>query len=401
MLFSSKDERDISIILNVGSGSVAAAIVSLSKISGPKILFSLREPIPFQLHSNPARLPALMASALEKACKTILTDGIPRLQSAPNQHGKIREVLVTFCPPWYVSETRLLTIRNIKPFAFTEDLVSAALKKEAAEFEQKENMAKDQAACLDQDVMSVSLDGYRIEHPYGRRAVQADFSAYLSITSSPVLENSRSIIARHFSPPEIAFTSLPLLAFRVLRERVAKEKDFLLIDVSRELTEISLVKKDLIQETASFPLGKNHFIREIMKFSKSSPESAASELSLSLKNMATEEHDVKVRLLISKVAANWTQSLRETLENISEAHYIPSTIYILAQSDLEAFFADSAKQAIALSSTLSAENSSVEVINQEFLKGEYAESESAQADALMILSALYCNSRFANDRFGI
>ena len=397
MLFSKKPESQFSLVVDIGSGSAGAALVALSRSGKPKIIFSVREPIPFQERLNAEKLPALMSAALEKVCAATQKDGLPRMPAlSTSGSSMLAEALITFCPPWYHSETKRLMIQNIKPFAFTRMLAESAMKKEADEFEGRENSAKGEVAVLDQKVLSAELDGYHAENAFGRRAIRAEFSAYLSFAPKAVLEDARATVMKHFSPKELCFTAFPLVEYGVLRDRLENGGDFIMIDIGRELTEIVLVKKGTLEESSTFPIGKNHLIRELMKDSKTTPEAAISSLSMIFKKMAESKTESKARASIGKISEKWKDGFKASLALLSNSHYIPSVFYLLTQPDLSACFEELVQESFVAPDGARDETVRIEKLDAEYFRNDYEHAESADADVFLIISALLCAQRFAD-----
>ena len=390
----------LSLVFEIGSGSVGAALVQLSREGKPKMLSALREPIPFQETISHARLPALMIGALDRAFLSLQKDSIPRLASAGHAVGKIPEAFVAFSAPWYLSETKQLRIEKIKPFAFSREIADAALEAEADEFEKKEQADEPETIPLDSEIIGAILDGYPVKNPFGKRAMRAELSAYLSFTSKAVLDSVRTSIMKPFSPKEILFSSFPLAEYRILEKKIASE-DFVMASICREVTEISLVKKGVLQETASFPIGKNHLVRKLMKLSGSSQEIASSELETYFRGAAAKSHSSNAEKAIEEVGTKWKKSFRECIEAFSNAHYLPSACYLLAQPGLSAFFEGLIRNAGVSDLMISGGDLEIIPVSRDLLKAEFDPEGETDADAYLMIAALSGNMRFAGPELAL
>ncbi len=337
-LFSSKPRSEIALILDLGSGSAGASLVRLSPNEKPKVFFTLREPLPVQKHLHPDRLLAHLEKALERTLHGVQKEGLSHMREAGEKSGTIDEVYVVLNSPWYLSETKILSLTPLKPALVTRELIDGMIKAEEESFEERDGAEKKDTTPIERSIMEVRLNGYPVREPYGKRAAQIELSLFLSYTETSLIERVRTLVRAKFSPKKLGFLSSTFAAFTVISDAFSPEKDFLLADVSREVTDVSLIKKGVLLETYTFPIGKNYLIRHAADQLGLEPDMARGALTLSENGKNSGGEEKKIAPLILEVEKAWTKAFAEAAEELSGNHYLPADLYLISQSDFLPFF---------------------------------------------------------------
>src|SRR3989338_6809348 len=153
------------------------------------------------------------------------------------------------------------------PFVFTSTLALDLIKKEIDLFE-KEYLVKYEG--VEHPVRSIEfkniktmLNGYETTQPLDQKGKELEMTIFISISPEVVLKKIEKIIQMHFYHKEIQFFSSVMATFVVVRDVYAHNENFLLIDIGGEVTDIFMVKKNVLRESISFPLGLNFIIRRV------------------------------------------------------------------------------------------------------------------------------------------
>jgi cell division ATPase FtsA len=92
------------------------------------------------------------------------------------------------------------------------------------------------------------LNGYETPKPLNQKAKELTMAIFVSVSGEQVLKKIENTIAKHFYFRQIKFSSFAMASFAVVRDMHAQE-NFLLINVGGEVTDISMVKKNTLQES--------------------------------------------------------------------------------------------------------------------------------------------------------
>ena len=147
-------------------------------------------------------------------------------------------------------------------------------------------------------------------------------------------------IHKNFNFREIKFSSFSMASFTVVRDLYSDKEGFLLVDIGGEVTDISMVKKNILRESISFPLGRNFMIRGAAATFNCSLHEASSCISLFKAGHATEDVNKKLDLVIGKLKKEWLVKFQDSLANLSNDISIPANIYLAVDDDFADFFSE-------------------------------------------------------------
>ena len=127
----------------------------------------------------------------------------------------------------------------------------------------------------------------------------------LLYTSAHILDKIEDTVGRVFHLDKLHMHSFTLAGFLSLRDIFEFEEDFVFLDISGEVTDISFVKDGVLKEVQTFPLGRNSFIREVVKNFGNTYELATSMLRSSGFNELDEKTELKLNDALSDVRKEW------------------------------------------------------------------------------------------------
>ncbi|MEK7175487.1 MAG: hypothetical protein AAB693_01640 [Patescibacteria group bacterium] len=346
--FQKKDE--LVLLIDIGSSSVGGALVLLSKSGIPKIIFCIREPIKIKfsdfenkLNINHVISPSMKSIKIiiDKICKAGL--GVPK------------RFFCVLSSPWHISEIRSIQFKKSEPFIFTEKLANDLIKKELLVFLkeiQGPSPASSAGKLMPQGIKPIEfkniqtkLNGYVTAQPINQKAKELEMTIFISFTPEIILKNIEEIISNHFHfesfsgvKPGLNFLSFNTTSFVVIRDLFIEQKDFLLIDIGGEITNITTIKKDIPNDIISFPFGYNFFISGISSSLSCSFDEAKSFLFLYKEGHASIEVVKKLEPIINKLKTEWLKNFQNSLASISNNIFIPETIFLTIDQDLADFF---------------------------------------------------------------
>ncbi len=347
MALFAKPQKEISILLDIGSRGVGAALLKLSHGDKPKIVWSAHELTALEQNLDIKKILDGMLGALKKVLGRLEKEGMPQFREKWGVHS-IREIFLVFSSPWYVSQTKIIKIEKEKPFSFTNGFLKDILKKEEKELGEsldekdfhKTKLHGNSLKLLEQKVIQIKLNGYEAPSPLNKEAKTADIVLYTSFAERAIFEKIKETILHFFHPKAMVVHSAPLVYYSVLRDIFPEENDFMLVDVGDEVTDISLVKAGSLLEISSFPLGHNHIFRGVCNSLNCAEELALSSLSLYFEKKTNDDQNVKISDILEQTKKFWGDSFQHTLENLGEFHSVPTRIYLSSRKMLLPVFAE-------------------------------------------------------------
>lgn len=380
-IFSSHKPK-IAVIIDIGSSSVGAAAVLLFPEKKPRVFYSVREEMHFQEHFVFERFASSMLQTLEKILAKVSAVELPA-------HSE--QVFSCFlASPWYASQTIQLEKRFRDPTAFNEDTLDELQKKEIKDFQRREieKIGRD-AIILETKIIQTKLNGYETDDPFGKKAMEAEVAIYASISSEKIVKAINDRIKRAFPVCTPQFHSFSLASFSAMRD-LFHEKNFLFMDIAGEVSDLSIVRDDILQETIAFPSGKNTLIRKISMETGSNFQEAAS-----LFRMAKEGGIIggskgkKARKAMIVSGGEWMSAFQNALSSASEDRIFPRDLFITADGDVSAWFIENLQDSGTGSFSVVGNAFTIRHLNGSFLSS-FCESEAGVLrDPFLMIESLF------------
>lgn len=328
MVFKKKEENVL--IFDIGSASVGGAVVSLSKDCKPRIVFSTRAQMAFQEELNFDHFVHSMLSVLLNVSMELRGSGMPKI------NGGIDRVLCVLSSPWYVSQTRVFNIKEDKPFKITQKFVDDLLV-DAEEIHKKDAVQiEGDPFFIEKSIVQSTINGYSVEDVVGKEASHLKMTILSTMMSGDVREKVEGMINKVFNVDEFLFRSFTNASYSVIKDLFRKERNFLLVDVSGETTNVSVVNDKVLLNSASFPLGHNFYKRSVQRKNYSDPEEAVSRIKIHEEEDATP---VELQVTLTENNKEWAKSFKEALVEISRCTPLPSTLFLTGGNEYVNLFA--------------------------------------------------------------
>src|SRR3989344_4593154 len=377
------------LVFDVGSSSVGGALFRMRESGVPKILFTSIEPIILEQNLDTG---AFFASALKSL--QIVTERVHKAGL-----GAPQKIFCVLSSPWYVSQTRTIKLEKNTPFIFTAKLADTLIQKEVTLFEEerlKEYIeAKSPVRPIELKNIKVMLNGYETANPINQKARELEMTIFISVSVEQMLQSIEDVVHKSFHFKDIKFSSFAMASFAVVRDMYINKENFLLIDIGGEVTDISMIKKNILRESVAFPLGVNFMVRGVASLLGCSLGEAKSYLSLFKDRHAADATAKALEEVLTKLKNEWLRTFQESLANISNDISIPATIYLATDKDVADFFCQVIKTEQFNQYTLTESNFKINFLGTEVFHGMAEFEDAAIRDPFLIIDSIYIN-RFFN-----
>lgn len=385
MKVSKIEKENLVLLFDIGSSSIGGVFLKTQNSGIPKIVFSVREPIVLKEEINVDQFLSLTVKSLEVVINKAYMAGF----------GKPDKIFCTLSSPWYVSQTRIINYTKNTPFVFTTKLADSLIQNEINVFEM-EHLAQyinteHSVRIIELKNIKIMMNGYETMSPLNQKGKELEMTVFISMSPEKILKTIENVIARHFHFKEIIFTSFVMAFFTVIRDLYSDQDDFLLVDIGGEVTDISIVKKNILREAVSFPIGRNSVVRGVAYESKYSLDEAKSSVSLLKDDHAEDLMVKKFEPIINKLKMEWLQKFQESLSTLSHDISVPHTIYMAIDKDFVGFFSEIIKTEQFNQYTLTDSKFEVIVLNAEILQELVSFEGGTLRDPFLIISSIYIN----------
>lgn len=345
--------EEINLILDVGNGSVAGALVLFKEGLAPKIIYSKRLPLSLEKKKETENLFGSVTRILEEVVSVIAKEGVTEMHKAGVSQKKVKHTFCVLSSPWYISKTKILKIENREPISINKNFVDALLLKEQEIFENEVsekkygNLSKDDIEVIEKKIIQTKLNGYQTTDPFKKRARQIELAVFMSVASKKIINSIENIVGKYFYSKHMGIFSYSFVEHNVVSDIFSNESDFVFMDISAEVTDISSVEKHVLMETASFPIGRNNLIAKVAEDFGVLPEIALSFIKMNASGHAEQESSEKIQMACEKAKKEWNDYFFKCLSDLTKG-CTPSKIFLTVDSDVAPLFTSFIKENLSL-----------------------------------------------------
>lgn len=381
-----KKRDDLILVFNIGSSYVEGTLFIAKESGVPEIVFSTKEDIVVEKDLSIDRLLFFTIKALNVVAKR-----------AFNAHlGAPSKIFCVLSSPWYFSQARIINYKKNTPFVFTNKLADSLIKKERnfleEEYITKNVNNKDRSRIIEFKNVRVTLNGYETNSPLNQKVKELEIFVFVSFSGEDFLKRIENTVADYFNFESIIFNSFTLASFSMIRDMHMQVNDFLLVDIGGEVTDISMTKSGALRELSTFPLGRNFLIREISSRLNITIAEAGGVISLLKDKHAEKFFEKKSLLIVDILKKEWLKKFQESLEAISLDISIPSTIYVVVDSDLADFFLKIIEDEEFSQYSLTESKFKVIFLDIKMLHGIASFEEKVLRDPSIVINTIYINN---------
>jgi hypothetical protein len=396
LFFSNHKKNNLIALFDIGSTSVGGALVNISthqkQKNGvpPSVIWSKRKEISFQYAIDHDHFLQHIFSALKIISKAMSVEA----KAHPSM------IFCTFSSPWYAAQTRIAKSSLSQPSIITEPMVHSLVDAETTDFQTSEmprhlHARLSRTTLLEQKIMRVELNGYATEAPYKKSAQTLDVALYISMSPRIFLDAANRIIGEVFHRDVDQYHSFSFVSFSALRDIVSERDTFLLCDINGEVTDISLIKDNILVESISFPGGRVNMVRDIVSTLKRPPEEVLSTITMHF-NGLTDRHPAsnkpKSALVIEKSKNAWLASFRKAVMELRTRNFLPADIEITAHPMTQQWLETALSNAtFPLGVSGEERGFKVNFIDALFLRKHISFENASQFDLFLALEALFAD----------
>lgn len=296
-----KKRIDAAIVVDIGSGSVGAAYLTLSKGTRPTLHYGVR--IKHREMSD-------VAATVKEAVRSLVAHGSSMLRDATGS-GRADVALVAVASPWQRTHVEERVRDAETAFPVTRGLLEELSKAD-------ENLPEGHDP-LDSAIIATSLNGYAIEEPVGKRAKRLEAVVMSSSIERLFKSAADNALKSEAHLTGAAFASFPWVSYSSLSALYPHERDYLIMDAAGLATDITLVSRGRVARVASCGAGLATLL---------SPRIEAGAESIEEGVHVTR--DTKTERFNAAGAKDWLAGCIFAFKDLSEHQALPRKLFLLA-----------------------------------------------------------------------
>lgn len=382
--FGKKEKKELVLVFDIGSSSIGGAFVELTENGAPKVVYAIREPIRLEEVLNVDRFRVYAMHTLHKVVKKMCDSNL----------GAPKRIFCVLASPWYASQTRIINYEKNTLFTFTQKLADSLIASEIKIFEEEHGIGKggeNTVRAIELRNMKTILNGYATTNPINQKALNLKMTVFVSMGEESVLSEIEEAIWRHFPYIEIKFSSFLIASFSLARDMFINNNSFLLINIGGEVTDIAIVKEDVLKESATFPIGSHFMTRGISESLVCSIEEAKSSIMLYEAGHMLQNKESVFQESLKRLRTEWLAKFQSTLATLSSDISIPATVFITVDPSLAKFFSETIRTEQFNQYTLTESKFRLIFLNSDALGGIAEVTNEAKKDPFIIIDSIYIN----------
>lgn len=288
-----------------------------------QIIYSTSIHIPRKIHSNVDYAIKAMLKGIEDLCVHVTQE---RRHYTKEQIGSVHYILSS---PWVISQFKTVKVEYGKDTEITEAVVKGIME------ENRKILVttyESDTVFIEQKIFSVELNGYPVQEYKGKKAKTLQISFAFTLSSDKIIKKIQAIAGRTLNIYKEYYHSAILLQYFASRSRMIDNKEYILIHIHGELTDVVIVKNSISACLGSFPFGVSNLIRKVSLSLKSSFETASSMLSLYEEGKLEKSQHIKMQNTLLPILGGWQAECLRSFKDIGKDVILPHTIYLSSGS---------------------------------------------------------------------
>lgn len=318
-----KREKGVTLILHIGSSTVDSTAIRHWPDGKIEVLAHSRIPTNFLLDVD--------YQAFWRSVKKAMESSLDELQQ--RFKGRPDNIVCAFTSPWFISQTKIATINRSEGFVTDEALFNKLVENEIEVFlrhwQGKLDPLEGRTSLIEYKIMKVTLNGYPTQKPLGKTTKSLEAYIYISLGVAEVMDTIKKEMLKRFGRTPVQFHTFPFITFNVLGYVMSRDDGLLFIEVGGETTDISIVRKNILEETVSFKKGKNQLIRKVASEMKTFIEEVPSILEAYHTNKLNAASAEKIKKIIDSSLDEWMVLFKDSLKMISEVFPLPQKLLVI------------------------------------------------------------------------
>jgi hypothetical protein len=383
-------ESSTYLLIDIGSDVVSATLVAISAIAPfkkPEIYFFTKERIAVSENFDFKFFVMQMGKALKKVCTNVVHSG----NSIPG------DVHVFLHSPWCAHQNRNISFVKNTNFEFTQGFARELIKRELTRIgKENSGLVSGSANVFEYQTVGVNLNGYEVSNPFGKSAKEVSITLETAFSEEEILNNIKELLAHAFNERKIIFHSAVLSSYVAVMDTVSNVKDFLLLTVGGNISELTLVRNDKLLQSASFPCGENNILQKASAALNVPIHEVESWYKLASTGKADTNIVARLKHTHGDISNYFNELFRGALVGITETLHAPKNIFVLASSTIAPTILEFIQNDEFAQYTLAQEKFNVIIINESNVRAFMKVSAELAPDVRSYIDCLFINHIHTN-----
>mgnify|MGYP006290938643 CR=1 FL=1 len=382
-------------IVDIGSGSVLAAIVaSHPDRAYPTVVWSKREHTPLRANASTTDAAHNVMSSFMNVLMALDSAGRQAL-AAHDRTARLSHLQVTVAAPWSYTITKTITHAREETFPVTTDLISELVNRarEQTREELQENELSNRLGLTvtARMITHITANDYELESIAGQPVSSVALSHSSVITQTYLTDAITDAHDKMFRRAKLDTYSFMLVFYCALRDLHPHLREYCLIDVTYEATEIAIIRDGILRYCTHTPFGAYSIAREISAITDLPLAEAYGHLTgpdlATLRERCNDEQNEEISTMFTKYEQRLAELLTETGDELS----LPRQLFVHSTLTTEPFFRERLEHASSsvTGNTHLVTTATLPIVTAHMPEGAVAAAKKLGGDSALIVAAQF------------
>ncbi len=338
---SSSDAPNTALVIDIGSGSVGAAIcICDSHTKTTDIVWSIREYLPIKdITSTEQPLQEIITSVITIFLQ-IGNTGIKALHKK-DPSKKIQAINVSVSAPWAYTVTGSINFTDEHPFEVTQELVDELTKtaKEQAFTNALANtiIEENDLEIVHSDTVALTVNGYPVPNIIEATVRNISLSHLITVMNKKIATVIRDSAEKVLPEVPLIINSYMSSYYQALSQQQFQITEVCLIHITAEATEVTIVRDNILTHVTHIAFGTMSIAREIalaLNIPKDEAYTYLTKNAPSTEKQLTESKQDE----LSKIFHSYEQKVQTLLTQTGDNLAIPKSIFLHTPDSTYTFF---------------------------------------------------------------
>jgi len=328
--FFFKNKPSLSFVFDIRDSSVSLAVARFENNKKPEIV--LCQNFKFKQYDRQNHQEYL--SSLIKVLDVAVISTRKKLINISNNE-EIGTHYFFIGSPWSASQSKTIKIIKDKPFVINNSLLEKIIVGEESSDEKflEEQTLESNWKVLEEKIIQSKLNGYKVDEIFGKKALSLAIELFVSFVPFEVKEKISSYVDEKIGKnTKRQNNSCILSSYSFFRDLYTNRNDFIYVDIGKLITDVYVVRDDVIFGVTSIPFGEENIIQTSLSKTSLSRDIFLSHINIGQDNKFDLDSHNRGEDLLKAGFDMWKDRLKDSLVKICTETNIPNNIFIITNS---------------------------------------------------------------------
>lgn len=328
--FFFKNKPSLSFVFDIRDSSISVAVVRFEKEKKPEMILCKNFELRHGDSKNHKKYLSSMLSALDRAI-VYARHGLAKIGNDEN----IEKYYFFVGSPWSVSQSKIIKIIKDKPFEINNSVLEKIIIGE--EFSIEKNIERQTLTpdwkILEEKIIQSKLNGYKVDDIFGKKTSNLAMELFVSFIPSEIKNKISSYIDQKIGKNMARQNNSCILSsYSFFRDLYSNKNDFIYVDLGKLITDVYVVRDDVIFGIVSIPFGEEDIIQASLSRSNISRDIFMSHINIGQDNKFDLPSHNRGSDLLRTGFDFWQNKLKDSLSKICTEMNIPNNMFIITNS---------------------------------------------------------------------